>query len=75
MSDGRQTICQSYLLRLWPVDGDGRTYWRASLQDVASGRRQGFENLENLFAYLCEETELTTQRLADGRPFPMGARK
>lgn len=72
MSNGHQTTCRSYLLRLWPVDGNDRTYWRASLQEVHSGRRQGFENLENLFAYLSEETELTTQQMARGYKIELG---
>jgi hypothetical protein len=41
---------QSYLLRLWRDGPGGR--WHASLQDVKSGERIGFADLERLFAYL-----------------------
>ena len=42
---------QSYLLRLWRVKEDGDS-WRASLQDVRSGKLLGFSDPEELFAYL-----------------------
>jgi hypothetical protein len=41
---------QSYLLRLWRDKPAGK--WHASLQDVRSGERIGFADLERLFAYL-----------------------
>ena len=47
---------QSYLLRLWRVKDDGDS-WRASLQDVRSGKLLGFSDLEELFAYLGELLE------------------
>ncbi len=47
---------QSFLLRLWrPPEGD--CCWRASLEDARSGRRIGFPGLEELFAFLMQETE------------------
>ena len=46
----------SFLLRLWrPPEGD--CCWRASLEDARSGRRIGFPGLEELFAFLMQETE------------------
>jgi hypothetical protein len=50
------------LLRLWR-DGPGDP-WRASLQDVESGERIGFADLERLFAHL--------RRLTDGMPDERG---
>ncbi len=47
----------AYLLRLWHVTGsDGVPAWRASLEEVHTGARQGFGSLEQLLAYLLEET-------------------
>ena len=47
---------QSYLLRLWRDEPGGR--WRMSLQDVKSGERIGFADLERLFAYLRRLTKV-----------------
>ena len=47
----------AYLLRVWHVtDEDGAPAWRASLEDVQTGERQGFGSLEQLLAFLLEET-------------------
>jgi hypothetical protein len=43
------------LLRLWREGAGGA--WRASLQDVESGERFGFADLEQLFAYLRRLTQ------------------
>jgi hypothetical protein len=51
--DGRQLLYLAYLLRLWQVNGHAPG-WRASLQSVHGGWRQGFSNLEELFDYLQE---------------------
>ncbi len=42
----------SYLLRLRKVNLDGRTIWRASLQDTRTGQVQVFENLQAAFVFL-----------------------
>ncbi len=47
----------AYLLRVWRVTGDdGAPALRASLEDVRTGERQGFGSLEQLLAFLLEET-------------------
>ena len=47
----------AYLLRVWHVtDEDGARALRASLEDVHTGARQGFASLEQLLAFLREET-------------------
>ena len=48
---------QAYLLRVWcATDTSGAAAWRAALEDVHTGRRQGFGSLEQLLAFLLEET-------------------
>jgi len=51
----------SYMLRLWQdsggdLPGDEPRPWRASLEIPQSGDRLGFPNLEDLFAFLENET-------------------
>ena len=48
----------SYLLRLWREKGGQTTWWRASLQDPHSGQRVGFAHLDELVAFLREQTGL-----------------
>ena len=55
--DKQQTTSLSYLLRLWATSAGGQPVWRASLEDVRSGERRGFANLEQLFVFLIEQTE------------------
>jgi hypothetical protein len=49
----------SYMLRLWREMGTASTWWRASLQDPHSGERVGFAHLDELVAFLREQTGLT----------------
>ncbi|MFZ6031155.1 MAG: hypothetical protein ACOYYS_25890 [Chloroflexota bacterium] len=52
---------RSYLLRLWPVQIDGRPVWHANLLHIPNGEALGFAGLPQLFAYLermCEEHRL-----------------
>ena len=44
---------QAYMLRMWQA-GD---VWQASLQEVKTGRRIGFSNLESLFTFLMDAAE------------------
>ena len=48
----------SFLLRLWPMQGEADELWRASLESPDSGERRGFADLPALFAFL---QEVTTQ--------------
>ena len=43
----------AYLLHLWR----GSDQWRASLENLETGKRLGFANLELLFAYLMDQSE------------------
>ena len=55
-----------YLLRVWRVtSNNGVPEWRASLEDVHTGARQGFGSLEQLLAFLLEETAGTPAPDAD----------
>jgi hypothetical protein len=45
---------QTYLLRLWYVQVQGKTQWRASIESPHTGERHLFANLEQLFAFLRE---------------------
>jgi hypothetical protein len=47
---------RSYLLRLWQIDAQGESGWRASLEDPHTGEQLGFGNLERLFAFLIDQT-------------------
>jgi hypothetical protein len=45
----------SFVLRIW-LAGDGdHPEWRASLEDITTGERQGFACLEDLFERLKEQ--------------------
>ena len=42
---------RSYLLRLWRVEDDGEK-WRALLEEVETGKRQGFATMQKLIEFL-----------------------
>lgn len=46
----------AYLLRLWRVKDKGKTHWRASLENAHTGERKGFAGLDELFAFLQQQT-------------------
>ena len=46
----------SYLLRLWQVKTSSGLVWRASLESSRTGERQGFANLDALYAFLRQQT-------------------
>jgi hypothetical protein len=48
----------AYMLRMWRVDTEEGTVWRASVESPHTGERHGFANLELLFAFLEEKTEI-----------------
>jgi len=47
---------RAYLLRLWWADHNGQDGWRASLEEPHTGTRHGFATLEQLLAFLNEQT-------------------
>ena len=58
---GKQRRYISYLLRLWQTEREGTLVWCASLESPATGERQGFAGLADLFAFLEQETALVDQ--------------
>jgi hypothetical protein len=55
----------SYLLRLWQTSDGRKQIWRASLESPASGERQGFASLKDLFDFLQTQTELKDEEICD----------
>jgi hypothetical protein len=45
---------QTYLLRLWYAQVQGKKQWRASIESPHTGERQLFASLEQLFAFVGE---------------------
>jgi hypothetical protein len=43
---------QSLLLRIWRVERNDDTAWRASLEHIDGGEKLGFSTLDDLFAYI-----------------------
>jgi hypothetical protein len=64
----------SYLVRLWQDNDDdmpcpedralhprkGKTAWRASVESARTGRRRSFASLDDLCAFLMEQTRLVS---------------
>lgn len=46
----------SFLLRLWLAGTGDQPQWRASLEDIRTGERVGFADLEALYVYLDQQT-------------------
>jgi hypothetical protein len=47
----------AYMLRLWQVGSrEGRSVWRASLENPHTGERQAFGDVEALVAFLADKT-------------------
>jgi hypothetical protein len=54
--NGQRNGYLAYLLRLWQVETKEGTNCRAMLQSPHSGKRMGFDSLEELFDFLREQT-------------------
>lgn len=55
---------RSYLLRVWQ-EGKAGDSWRASLQSAATGERQGFASLDDLFGYIRSQIEAASDLYQD----------
>lgn len=54
----------AYLLRLWETqDAQGPT-WRASLEEVSTHTRRGFESVEKMMAFLREQVSSSSDKSA-----------
>jgi hypothetical protein len=58
----RYTPYRAYLVRIWPTKRRGEEGHRATAEDVASGERKDFPDLESLFAFLGTEGDRPTVR-------------
>jgi hypothetical protein len=52
-----QSGYRSYLLRLWRIGTADPPSWRASLEDARTHQRRNFASLEQLYAFLMDETD------------------
>jgi hypothetical protein len=52
----KQSRYLSYLVRLWQASQSDEAGWHASIENPLTGVRQGFANLDLLFAFLREQT-------------------
>ncbi len=65
---GSQKAYRSYLLRLWCDGREATACWQASLDDPHTGERIGFGSLEDLFAFLVEQVEASSQSKMGNEP-------
>ena len=56
----------AYLLRLWCVTDGQEASWHASLQDIRSGERLGFADLDGACRYLHARIEAAAGRAPSG---------
>ena len=42
----------SYVLRMWQAQTDTRLEWRASLENIETGKKHGFASLDDLLVFL-----------------------
>lgn len=58
-----QSPCyMAFLLRLWCVDVEDGIAWRASLENAQTGERQGFADVQILWAFLMRQLEDTARQ-------------
>ncbi len=53
----KPVVYLSYLVRLWRATQTAPAQWLASVQNPHTGERIGFENVEQLFAFLLAQME------------------
>jgi hypothetical protein len=56
--DGEHAL--AYVLRLWRVTDAASPVWRASLQDIRTGERHGFADVDGACRYLRARIELAS---------------
>ena len=67
--NGEPDSYQTYLLRLWRAQCQGRWQWRASIESPHTGERQSFATLDELCNYL-KARFLECPSDADPEPVP-----
>ncbi len=63
---GKRVNYDSYLLRMWQVPTNGEFAWRISLENVQTGEKHGFANLEEFIIYLKEKNKHEDKPLVTG---------
>lgn len=53
---------QSYILRLWRINRDGQSLWRAALESPLTGEHHVFASPQALFEFLAEQAPVTLTR-------------
>jgi len=56
-----QPVIRSYMLRFWQEVGGGNPIWRFALVDPNTGQRWGFTDLDQLTAFISQQTEPTPE--------------
>jgi hypothetical protein len=62
----KSTDYYSFLLRLWRVKEQGGQEWRASLENVGSNEKRGFDCLEELLVYLSQVATQGNNPMGEG---------
>ena len=62
---GKEQRYLSYLLRLWQVKTSSGLVWRASLESSRTGHKQGFADLDALYAFLRQQIEMASDSSGD----------
>lgn len=57
---------RSFLLRLWMSNEKGGREWRASLENVETGEKHGFNNLVELWVFLRQSTGIINKTSENG---------
>jgi len=74
-ADGVPSHYTSYLLRVWRVGEQGRTTCRALLENIATGERVGFSDLDGLLVFLEKQTPDTCNKVAQDSSCATGTNK
>jgi len=61
----RSDCYRAYLLRLWRVNQNGETVWRAAIENAHTNERRAFANVGELFSFLRQQTG---RQETDGEP-------
>ncbi|ACL26133.1 hypothetical protein [Chloroflexus aggregans] len=71
-ADGVPSHYTSYLLRVWRIARSERTTCRALLENIATGERVGFSDLDGLPVFLEKQTPDTCNEVAQNESCATG---
>jgi hypothetical protein len=66
--DPRPEQYHAYILRLWLVEWNEKWIWRVSLENIHTGKRHGFANMEALVDFLQEMGKTSQPATRSDRP-------